>query len=68
VWLSWYTYDTERPDQSVPSNLGDPGHRWLNAAGKYVDNQAVLDIHVSEGSVFDSSTPRTSEKIDGTII
>ncbi len=34
VSLSWFTYDTERPADHVTANLGEPGHRWLNALGQ----------------------------------
>jgi hypothetical protein len=67
ITLSWFTYDTVRPDASVTANLGEPGHRWLNALGKYYGNQAVLDITIASGGLFDSPTAVT-EVVDGTII
>ncbi len=67
VSLSWFTYDTVRPDTSVTANLGEPGHRWLNAVGQYAGNQAVLNISYASGGLFDSDTPVT-EINDGTII
>jgi len=45
----------------------DPGHRWLNALGPYSDNQAVLEITVTSGGIFDTPT-ETTEVHDGTII
>ncbi|MFC1778074.1 proprotein convertase P-domain-containing protein, partial [Pseudomonadota bacterium] len=67
VSLSWFTYDTERPPEEVTANLGDPGHRWLNALGPYSGNQAVLDISITSGGIFDTPTEVT-EVNDGTII
>jgi M6 family metalloprotease-like protein len=67
VALSWFTYDTVRPAAGVTSNLGEPGHRWLNAVGQYAGNQAVLNISYASGGLFDSNTPVT-EINDGTII
>ena len=67
VSLSWFTYDTERPAEDVTANLGDPGHRWLNALGTYTGNQAVMNISISSGGVFDTPTEIT-EVNDGTII
>ena len=67
VSLSWFTYDTVRPDAGVTANLGEPGHRWLNALGAYSGNQAVMDISITSGGLFDTQTEVT-EVIDGTII
>jgi len=67
VSLAWFTYDTARPDAGVTANLGEPGHRWLNAVGPYSGNQAVLDVSYATGGIFDS--PTTVEEVgDGTII
>ena len=66
VLLSWFTYDTERPADNVTANLGEPGHRWFNALGKYNGNQAVLDITIASGGLFDTQTEIT-EVLDGTI-
>jgi len=68
IFLAWFTYDTERPPQDVTSLLGDPGHRWLTAFGSYADNQAVLDIEVTQGGVFDAPNPATTQDLNGTII
>jgi len=67
MFLSWFTYDTERPDENVPSNLGDPGHRWLTAFGPYDGSQAVLKIDITHGGIFNSGIPKPTHKRDGTI-
>jgi hypothetical protein len=67
MFLAWFTYDTERPPEDVQAMLGDPGHRWLTAFGDYADNQAVLEIEVTSGGVFDSTEPSVSQEADGTI-
>ncbi|MCP4048219.1 MAG: hypothetical protein GY732_19765 [Gammaproteobacteria bacterium] len=67
ITLSWFTYDTVRPDDDVTAHLGEPGHRWLNALGDYFGDQAVLDITIASGGLFDTPTEIT-EVIDGTII
>ena len=67
VSLSWFTYDTFRPDPDVTANLGEPGHRWLNALGVYSGNQAVMDISITSGGIFDTQSDITEVK-DGTII
>jgi len=67
MFLAWFTYDTERPANGVNANLGDPGHRWITAFGDYADNQAVLDIEVTEGGVFNKASPAPTQYKDGTL-
>ena len=57
VFLSWFTYDTERPPQDVAAILGEPGHRWLTAQGPYQGDTATLNVNVTSGGVFDSAQP-----------
>jgi len=68
IFLAWFTYDIERPDDTVPSQLGDPGARWITAQGAYADNKAVLDIFITEGGIFDASPPEPTSKKDGEMI
>ncbi len=67
IFLGWFTYDTERPQASVPSMLGEPGHRWLTAFGDYSGNGAVLDIEFTQGGIFDAAIPAPTQGPDGTI-
>lgn len=69
VFLSWFTFDTERPPGNVSAELGDPGHRWLTAQGPYAGDTAFLDVYQTTGGVFDSAVPapEVSEPI-GTIV
>lgn len=60
VFLSWFTFDTERPPESVPFKLGDPGHRWLTAQGFYDQGIADLTVFLTAGGVFDSAEPPAS--------
>jgi hypothetical protein len=57
VFVAWFTFDTERPPESVEAILGDPGHRWLTAQGPFTGNTANLDIYITEGGVFDAAEP-----------
>ena len=71
VSLAWFTYDTELPPIDATANLGDPGHRWLSAIGPIVDNQAVMNIEMTSGGIFDTPTDiqRTDPPgSDGTIV
>ncbi len=66
VSLSWFTYDTVRP-KGVNANLGESGHRWLNALGAYSGNQAMMDITIASGGILDTPTEIT-EVNDGTVV
>jgi hypothetical protein len=71
VSLAWFTYDTELPAGDATVNLGDPGHRWLTAVGPITGNQAIMEIEMTSGGLFDTSTliDRTDPPgSDGTII
>jgi plastocyanin len=57
IFLSWFTYDTERPPANVAAHLGDPGHRWLTAQGPYSGDTATLTVYETAGGVFDSAQP-----------
>jgi plastocyanin len=57
IFLSWFTYDTERPPANVTAHLGEPGHRWLTAQGPYSGDTAILKVSETAGGVFDSAQP-----------
>jgi len=67
VFLAWFTYDTVRPPSSYTANLGEPGHRWVTAQGKFSGNQAQLNIVLSAGGVFDKASPAPSNSAYGTM-
>jgi 6-phosphogluconolactonase (cycloisomerase 2 family) len=67
MFLAWFTYDTDAPDASVTANLGHPSQRWLTAQGPYADTEAVLDIFVSGGGIFDMYPPAPTREKDGTL-
>jgi hypothetical protein len=56
VSLAWFTYDTELPAEGATANLGDPGHRWLTAGGGITGNQAIMQIEMTSGGIFDTPT------------
>ena len=59
VALAWFTYDTELPPDDAIAFLGDPGHRWLTAAGQISANRALMDIELTSGGIFDTPTEIT---------
>jgi len=66
VVLAWFTYDTELPPEDATANLGDAGHRWLLAVGPFLNNEAVLDIEIASGGIFDTASEIT-RVLDGSI-
>ena len=69
--LAWFTYDTELPPINTVANLGDAGHRWLTAIGPITDNQVMMNITMTSGGIFDTSTEieRTDPPgSDGTLV
>lgn len=62
VTLAWFTYDTELPPEDAQANLGDAGHRWLTAAGPITGDQALMNIEMTSGGIFD--TPTDIERTD----
>jgi len=65
MFVTWFTFDVERPPGDVTAMLGGPGQRWLVAQGPYDDDTANLTIYVTTGGVFDSAVPATSTDQDG---
>ncbi len=70
VSLAWFTYDTAPPPEGAQANFGDPGHRWITAIGPITDNQAILNIDITSGGLFDTQKEvehTDPEGADGTI-
>lgn len=67
MFLAWFTYDLERPPSGATAMIGDPGHRWMTAAGPFQGNTANLNITWSSGMVFDSESPAVERDSDGTM-
>lgn len=67
MFLSWFTFDGERPAPETPVMIGSADHRWLTALGEVQGNQALLDIEVTSGGVFDASDPEVKQAPGGVI-
>ena len=67
MFLSWFTFDTERPGDEVTANLGGPGQRWITAQGPYNGSRAELAVNITTGGVFNSGIPAPGSSPDGTI-
>lgn len=53
VSLAWFTYDTELPPVGAVANLGDPGHRWITAAGAIDGDESEMNVVITSGGLFD---------------
>lgn len=67
MFLAWFTFDTQQPDAEAMANIGATGHRWLTALGELQGNQALLDIEVTTGGVFNVSDPPATQAPGGSI-
>jgi hypothetical protein len=65
LFLAWFTYDIERPDETANAQLGEPGHRWLTAQGPYSGDTAELTVYLTEGGVFDAEEPAAVTDLTG---
>jgi hypothetical protein len=54
MFVSWFTYDLDRPPDDQKALLGESGHRWLTAQGSYADDTADLPVYLTRGGLFDS--------------
>lgn len=54
VFVGWFTFDMDFPDQNAIAGLGDTCQRWLTAHGPYDGDQANLVVYNSSGGLFDS--------------
>jgi len=57
VFLAWFTFDAERPQDGAMAVLGEPGQRWLTAQGPYSAETAELTVFSTQGGVFDAASP-----------
>jgi len=57
LFVSWFTFDYERPGEDSEAIIGAAGHRWLTAQGTYDGNTATLEIYRTRGGVFDRPDP-----------
>jgi len=66
VFLTWYTFDTERPPEDVTAVLVEPGHRWLTALRPCKGATALLDVYLL---VFKAAErPVSTEQLEGATI
>jgi hypothetical protein len=66
IFMSWFTYDLEQPEEGIEFEVGDPGHRWYTAFGPYEGDTAVLNLELTQGGIFDTDTV-PDQSVDGTV-
>ena len=69
MFLAWFTFDTERPDESTPALLEEPGHRWLTAQGGFAADTGTVTMtaFLIQGGLFDDPTAVDPAQNEGTI-
>jgi len=61
VFLSWFTFDVSASLGRTPSDIGDPGNRWITAQGVREGNRATLMAYLTSGGKFDDPSEVTNE-------
>jgi len=60
VFLAWFTFDVEPAPAGATATIGDPNHRWLTGQGTFRGNEAVLDMTLTTGGLFNNPTEVTN--------
>ena len=60
VFLAWFTFDVEPAPAGSTATIGDPNHRWLTGQGTFRGNEAVLDLVLTTGGLFNVPTEVTN--------
>lgn len=63
-FLSWFTFDTERPPMDAQAVFGEAGHRWVTAFGPWDGNVVSLDVELTTGGIFDTFPPAVEQDPD----
>ncbi len=67
MFIAMFTFEVERPDESVTAIIGEPGHRYITAVGPYDGSTATLIIEKTTGGVFGAGSPPVNQVTDGTM-
>ena len=57
VFVAWFTFDTEPPDEDLTAVVGATDHRWVTAFGDIDGDTVVLDAELTSGGSFNASQP-----------
>ncbi len=63
-FLTYFTFDTERPAAEVEADLGEPGHRWLTALGEWDGNIVTLNVELTSGGIFNDPEAEIVQEAD----
>ncbi len=67
-FLSWFTFDSVPPDQSVVAVFGAADQRWVTGLAAYSGDSVTISVELTSGGVFNSSDPLAVQEPDyGTI-
>jgi len=68
IFIAWFTYDTEQPDEGISAVVGAAGQRWLTGLGTYVGDTATVSLELTYGGAFNTSIPLAVQEYEyGTV-
>ena len=67
LFLAWFTYDLQAPNDPGEATVGYAGSRWLTAFGPFSGAAADLSIELTEDGRFHDPAPVTQDTAYGTL-
>ena len=67
-FLSWFTFDSVPPGESVTAVFGAAGQRWVTGGSGYSGDTVTISLELTFGGNFNSNDPTADQQADyGTI-
>ena len=61
-FLSWFTFDSALPDESVLATFGAPDQRWVTGLGAYSGNSVTINVELTSGGIFKALEPLANQQ------
>ncbi len=61
-FLSWFTFDSALPDESVLATFGAPDQRWVTGLGAYSGNSVTINVELTSGGIFNALEPLANQQ------
>lgn len=61
LFLSWFTFDSIAPDESITAVFGAPDQRWVTGLGTYSGNSVTLNVELTSGGIFNAAEPLATQ-------
>jgi hypothetical protein len=67
-FLSWFTFDSERPGGVDTADFGAFDQRWATGGAFYSGDSVTVNVELTSGGIFNDATPRAGQVLGyGTI-